>query len=295
MKRLLISLAILGASACGCAQNYGQDITLKLWDNTSAPHSNQITEPEREVAPHRPAFTSEATLFLFRADPEKSTGQALLLCPGGGYQRLAMDHEGFEMAQWFASQGVTVGVLKYRMPNGHPEVPLEDAEEGLRTLRRLASEWGYDPEQVGIAGCSAGGHLAAMCSTMGSVRPAFAILFYPVITGEEGYSHRGSFDNLLGSDRSDALSRRYWLEERVDSITPPTLLFHSEDDHSVPPVNSLRYHNALKQQGISTARHTFPTGGHGWGIRDSFTHKAEWQQIVVDWLETATQCKKQSR
>ncbi len=221
MKRLLTILIVLGVAMCGYAQNYGADRTIRLWDNATAPHSNHLAIPEREVAPHRPAYIQEARLYLFRACPEKETGQALLLCPGGGYERLAMDHEGYEMAQWLASNGITVGLLKYRMPNGYPEVPLEDAEEGLRVLRSLAPECGFDAEQVGIAGCSAGGHLAAMTSTLVDLRPAFAILFYPVITGEQRYCHRGSFDNLLGCDRSAELTRQYSLEERVDSLTPP--------------------------------------------------------------------------
>lgn len=285
MRHLLIILLFLGVVLPGHTQNYGQELTLKLWDNTSAPHSNEITLEEQEVAPHRPANTTEATLFLFKADPRKGTGQAILLCPGGGYQRLAMDHEGYEMARWFASQGITAAVLKYRMPNGHPEVPLEDTQEALRVMRAKAAEWGFDSRQVGIAGCSAGGHLAAMCSTMGSIRPAFAILFYPVITGEEGHCHRGSFDNLLGANRTAELTRNYWLEERVDALTPPTLLFHSEDDRSVPVINSRRYHKALRDRNIPTALHLYPIGGHGWGMRDSFAHKAEWQHAVMEWMK----------
>lgn len=285
MKQLAFVILFLGVALSGHTQNYGQELTLKLWDNNSAPHSNRITEPEREEAPNRPANTTETTLFLFKADPQKATGRAILLCPGGGYRRLAMDHEGYEMARWFAAQGITAAVLKYRMPNGHPEVPLEDAQEALRVMQAEASAWGFDPNKVGIAGCSAGGHLAAMCSTMGTIRPAFAILFYPVITGEEGLCHRGSFDNLLGKERTEEHSRRYWLEERVDALTPPTLLFHSEDDRSVPVINSRRYHAALQALDIPTILHLYPSGGHGWGMRDTFAHKAEWQQAVIEWLK----------
>lgn len=285
MRRVIFILLLLGVTWCGCAQNYGQDATIRLWDNSSAPHSNDLTGPEVEVAPHRPSNTQEATLYLFKADPQRATGQALMLCPGGGYQRLAMDHEGFEMAAWLAQNGITAAVLKYRMPNGHPEVPLEDAEEGLRTLRDHAAEWGFDADQVGIAGCSAGGHLAAMVSTMGAVRPAFAVLFYPVITGEEGLCHRGSFDNLLGKGRTEELSRHYWLEERVDSLTPKSLLLLSDDDRSVPPVSSTRYYNALKRHGIASTMHIYPSGGHGWGMREEFAYRTEWQKSLIDWLE----------
>lgn len=287
MKRLLVlTLLILGVAFAGCAQNYNQDLTLRLWDNTTAPHSNHLTGPEVEQEPHRIAHTQEAVLYLFKADPQKATGQAVVLCPGGGYVRLAMDHEGFLFGQWLASQGVTAAVLKYRMPNSHPEVPLEDAVEALRVMQQHASEWGFEADKVGICGFSAGGHLAAMTSTMGAIRPAFTILFYPVITSEQGLCHRGSFDNLLGKGRTEELSRRYSLEERVDSLTPPTLLLLSDDDRSVPPISSTRYYNALKAQGQRASMHIYPTGGHGWGIRESLPYKKQWQQTLLEWLRT---------
>lgn len=285
MKQLFVlTLLILGVAFAGYAQNYNQDLTLRLWDNTTAPHSNQLTGPEVEQEPHRIARTQEAVLYLFKADPQKATGQAVVLCPGGGYVRLAMDHEGFLMGQWLASQGITAAVLKYRMPNSHPDVPLEDAVEALRTMQQHASEWGFEADKVGICGFSAGGHLAAMTSTMGAIRPAFTILFYPVITSEQGLCHRGSFDNLLGKERTEELSRRYSLEERVDSLTPPTLLLLSDDDRSVPSVSSTRYYNALKAQGQRASMHIYPTGGHGWGIRESLPYKKQWQQTLLEWL-----------
>lgn len=285
MKRLLFLVALLGVTFAGHAQICSSDgVEIPLWDNSTAPHSNHLTTPEVEQEPHRLAYTQEARLYLYAANPATNRGLAVVICPGGGYFRLAMDHEGHEMAQWFAQQGITAAVLKYRMPNGHPEVPLEDAVKALNTMQELAPEWGFDPQRVGIAGCSAGGHLAAMCSTMGATRPAFSILFYPVITGEEGLCHRGSFDNLLGSDRTEALSRNYWLEKRVDALTPPAILLLSDDDTAVPPISSIRYYNALKAQGKIATMHIYPTGGHGWGIREEFAYKAQWQEAVIDWL-----------
>lgn len=285
MKRFVATLFLLGATLSGCAQNYGQDATIQLWDNTTAPHSNCLTQKEFEQEPHRPAYTQEATLFLFKADPAKATGQAVVLCPGGGYFRLAMDHEGFQMAEWLANEGITTAVLKYRMPNGHPEVPLEDAVKALEVMQQGAPNWGFEAQKVGIAGCSAGGHLAAMTSTMGAIRPAFSILFYPVITGEEGFCHGGSFINLLGEKHTPEERRPYWLEERVDSLTPPALLLLSDDDRSVCPVNSTRYYNALKAKGIKASMHIYPVGGHGWGFRDTFPHKSEWQEALIEWLK----------
>ncbi len=286
MKRLLFLFAFLGVVWNCHAQIWSPEaVEIPLWDNSTAPHSNALTTPEIEQAPHRPAYIQEARLYLYPADPALNQGEAVVICPGGGYFRLAMDHEGRQMALWFAQQGITAAVLKYRMPNGHPEVPLEDAVKALETMQAQATVWGYNPERVGIAGCSAGGHLAAMCSTMGAIRPAFSVLFYPVITGEEEYCHRGSFDNLLGSDRSDEESRLYWLEERVDHLTPPTILLLSDDDRSVPPINSTRYYNALKEHGIPATMHIYPIGGHGWGIRESFIYRQAWQQAVMDWIK----------
>lgn len=285
MKRLIASLLFLGATSIGCTQNYGQDATIRLWNNHTAPHSNQLSGPEIEQEPHRISHTQEAVLYLFKADPTKATNQAVVICPGGGYTRLAMDHEGFQLGLWLAGQGITAAVLKYRMPNGHPEVPLEDAVKALEVMQEHAAEWGFSADKVGIAGCSAGGHLAAMTSTMGATRPAFSILFYPVITGEEGHCHRGSFDNLLGKERTEEESRCFWLEERVDSLTPPALLLLSDDDRSVPSVSSIRYYNALKEQGIRASMHIYPSGGHGWGMRDTFVYKPVWQAALLDWLQ----------
>ena len=124
-------------TATASAQDYGQTATLKIWDNTTAPHSNGITTPETEKEPNRVRNTSEATLYIFPADKAKTTGQAVVICPGGGYGMLAMDHEGYEMAKWFAANGITGAVLKYRMPNHHPEVPLEDAVQALRIMAGL--------------------------------------------------------------------------------------------------------------------------------------------------------------
>lgn len=259
---------------------------MRIWDNRTAPHSNGITTPETEPERDRIADTSQAELYIFPADPATATGQAVVICPGGGYRLLCMDYEGYDVAKWFAAHGITAAVLKYRMPNGHPEVP------GSRMpCRRSASSRakspepeGFTAEEVGIAGFSAGGHLAAMASTIGSCRPAFSILFYPVITAEEGRCHRGSFDNLLGAARSRTDSEAYSLQRRVTPATPPTLLLLSDDDRTVPPVNATEYYRSLKEHGIDASMHIYPEGGHGWGIRSDFRYREAWQQAVLDWL-----------
>ena len=189
-------------TATASAQDYGQTATLKIWDNTTAPHSNGIATPEREPEPNRIADVSQAVLYIFPADPAKATGQAVVICPGGGYVKLCIDYEGYDMAKWFAANGITAAVLKYRMPNGHPEVPLEDVEQALRIMMGLeAGATGFTAGKVGIVGSSAGGHLAASASTLAETKPAFSILFYPVITAEKGKGHQGSFNALLGGSR----------------------------------------------------------------------------------------------
>ena len=163
MKRIATTLtALLLMAGTATAQDYGQARTLKIWDNKTAPHDNGIATPEREPEKNRVRNTSEATLYIFPADKAKATGQAVVICPGGGYGMLAMDHEGYEMAKWFAANGITGAVLKYRMPNHHPEVPLEDVEQALRIMMGLeAGATGFTADKVGIVGSSAGGHLAA--------------------------------------------------------------------------------------------------------------------------------------
>ena len=227
----------------------------------------------------------DADYLVLPADPTQATGQAVVICPGGGYGMLAMDHEGYEMAKWFAANGITGAVLKYRMPNHHPEVPLEDAVQALRIMAGLeAGATGYTADKVGIVGFSAGGHLAAMASTIGSFKPAFSVLFYPVITAVQGKRHQGSFINLLSEQRTPEQDAAYSLESRVTADTPPAILLLSDDDKTVPPVNSTLYYNALKAHGIEASMHIYPSGGHGWGIRDSFRYKAQWQDAVLDWL-----------
>lgn len=287
MKRILtvlLAMAVLPLAA----QEYGQNRTIKIWDNSTAPHSSELTSPEAETSPNIIGSVTEAVLYVFEADPAKATGQAIVICPGGGYAVVCMSYEGVEMAKWLASQGITCGVLKYRMPNGHKEVPLEDAVEALRIMRRNAADLKIDPAKVGIMGFSAGGHLAAYTSNFApeGEKPAFSILFYPVITGEDGLCHKGSFDNLLGADATAAQRAEYSLETRVTRSTSPALLLLSDHDTVVPPISSTRYYNALKKHGIKASMHIYPEGWHGWGISHDFPYREAWQASLLDWLKT---------
>lgn len=271
-----------------------QDLTIKLWDNASAPHSNNLTTPEKDEGEVRYSSTTEAVLYIWEARREVATGQAVVICPGGGYFLVAMGHEGFEFAEWLAENGITAAVLKYRMPNHQVEVPMEDAAEALRYMREDYRHH-QSIKQLGIMGFSAGGHLAASTavgalkingdkSARAAIRPDFALLFYPVITGNAELTHKGSYDNLLGENRSQTLTDSWSPELIAEADTPPTLLLLSDDDTTVPPANSIKFYSRLKQLGIPASMHIFPSGGHGWGFRDSLPYKPMWQQMLLDWL-----------
>lgn len=293
IKPCILTALALFITAAAQAQFGGETLALRLWDNASAPHSNGLEAAAVSVDAHRVSLNTTAELFIYAPDAERRTDMAVVICPGGGYQYLSMENEGSLVAQWLAANGITAAVLKYRLPNGHPEVPLEDAVLAVRTMRGEAAVTddaaagrmqGLTCRRVGVAGFSAGGHLAAFVSTMGASRPDFSILFYPVITGETGRCHAGSFDNLLGRDRTAQLTAAYSLENRVDAQTPPAIIFVSDDDRGVPPVSSTRYYDALKEHGKAASLHIYPAGGHGWGMRETFAWSKEWRAALLDWL-----------
>ncbi|MBR3775158.1 MAG: alpha/beta hydrolase [Alistipes sp.] len=286
MKRLFTLLLVLCALPA-LAQDYGQDMTIKIWDNSSAPHSNEITAAETSTS-NVIVNTTETVLYIFKADPAKATGHAMLVCPGGGYSSVCIEWEGYKVAQWLASQGVTCGVLKYRLPNGHKEIPLEDTTEALRSMRRRSKELGFDPSKLGMMGSSAGGHLTAYTSNFAAFadRPAFTVLFYPVITGEEGLCHKGSFDHLLGKDASAYERSEYSMETRVTKNTPPTLILTSDNDTLVPTISSTRYYNALRKHGVKASLHIYPGGYHGFCMHDDVAFKPLWQQAMIEWIRS---------
>lgn len=263
---------------------YAQNpIELPLWPD-GAPNTNGLTGTQEDLNGGLVANVVTPSITVYR--PSCPNGMAIIMCPGGGYARLAMAHEGYDMAPWLNAQGITYVVLKYRMPNGHREVPLSDAEQAIRLVRQHAAEWNVNPARVGIMGASAGGHLAASLATLyGSdeTRPDFQILFYPVITmGAD--THQGSRNNLLGENPSDELVRDYSLENRVTSRTPQAFIMLSTDDTSVPPANSINYYMALVKQKVPATLHAYPVGGHGWGFRDDFSYKRQWTGELEKWL-----------
>ena len=224
---------------------------------------------------------TEATLTIYPA--QKPNGQAIIACPGGGYAGIATTHEGHDMAAWFNSQGITYAVLHYRMPYGNHEIPLSDAHQAIRYMRKHAAQWNI--HQLGIMGFSAGGHLASTAATHfdEETRPDFQILFYPVITMGE-YTHQGSKNLLLGKNPSEELVKLYSNESQVNEQTPPAFIMHSSDDKAVPVQNTINYYLELCKHGIPASVHFYPMGGHGWGYNDTFPYKSQWKYELEKWL-----------
>ena len=268
-------------------QSGADEIVENLWNNTTAPHSNGITADESINEKCELFNTTQTDLYIYKADPAVATGQAVVVVPGGGYRKVCIEYDGFGVAQYLRSIGITAVVVKYRLPNGHREIPFEDTLEAMRFLRKEGAKWGVDPNQVGILGSSAGGYLAAHISTVtaDAEKPAFAILVYPVISGTTRSTHHGTFGNMLGLSRTDAEQEYYSLENRVSPTTPPTLLLLADDDLTVPTISSTRYYKALKYYGVKAAMLIFPSGGHGWSGHNDYLYAEPNKEAIADWLK----------
>ena len=238
---------------------------------------------------------------LTRFSPAKPNGVSVIICPGGGYGRLAIDHEGVEVAKKFNELGVTAFVLKYRLPNDTIMAdksigPLQDAQQAIRTVRKQAIAWGLNPNKIGIMGFSAGGHLAATAATKfnfiadatnkdtTSVRPDFAILIYPVISFEDSITHKGSKTNLLGAKPTAEQAKQFSNELLVTKNTPPSFLVHAGDDGTVPVQNSISYYQSCIRNKVPVELHLYPKGGHGFGLHNKTTSD-EWFDRLTNWMK----------
>ena len=236
----------------------------------------------------KPFDIEQPSLRVFLPAPELATGRAVVACPGGGYSGLAVNHEGYDWAPYFNKQGIALIVLKYRMPKGDRTLPISDAEAAMKMVRDSADVWNLNPNDIGIMGSSAGGHLASTIATHApeALRPNFQILFYPVITMDKSFTHKGSHDNLLGKDASADLEKEFSNEKQVTKETPRAFIVYSDDDKVVPPANGVNYYLALNKKGVPSVLHIYPTGGHGWGIREDFLYKSEMQNELTSWLRS---------
>ncbi|NCB84662.1 MAG: alpha/beta hydrolase [Bacteroidia bacterium] len=230
---------------------------------------------------------SEPRMYAYPASKENNCGTAVLICPGGGYSGVSAVKEGAEIAKWFNELGVSAFVLYYRMPNGHHEIPLKDAQTALSIIQKRAREWKINKNKIGIMGFSAGGHLASTVGThfrIKAERPAFMLLAYPVVTMNKDLTHKGSRDNLLGKNPSDELVKLYSNELQVNKQTPPTFIIHARDDGAVPIANSENLLEALQKNKVPAKLVTYDEGGHGFGMRKKGIPVENWPQEMKAWL-----------
>ena len=263
MKSLksLTTMLLLTLSVAAFAQ---KGTKMELWSK-GAPNDNGDEKDKAELTVYLP-------------DAKKATGRAIVCLPGGGYTHLAMDHEGHQWATFFNNQGIALIVVKYRMPHGNREIPISDAEEAIRTVRRNAVDWHIDRKDVGIMGFSAGGHLASTIAThaKGEADPAF--------------THKGSHDAFLGTDLSKKeqkkLEYEYSNDLQVNRTTPRAFIALSDDDRAVPAANGFNYYSECYRHDVPASLHIYPTGGHGWGYRETFAFHYQMLFELKAWLES---------
>lgn len=265
MKRTFLTLIVALVATMALAQATARQFTLNI----------------------TPDGASTLTCYL----PAHPSGRAIVDCPGGGYSHLAMNHEGHDWAPFFNQKGIAYFVLKYRMPGGDRSKPMGDAFQAMRTVRDSAAVWGINPMDVGIMGFSAGGHLASTVSTHAEydARPNFTILFYPVISMDKKVSHQGSCDNFLGEDQANADLVRSFSNQNsvVAHLTPRAYIIMANDDDVVPPVtNGIAYYTAMRNAGNECALTVYPTGGHGFGFRDSYAYHQQMLSDLSRWLDS---------
>ncbi|WP_188558770.1 alpha/beta hydrolase [Hymenobacter glacieicola] len=298
MRNLLSFLFCLLAVTFTQAQNQP---VLPLYSGAipnAKPSSVQEVVDKQASGSIRISKVVQPTLTVYK--PAKANGTAVVICPGGGYGLLAMDHEGYDVARRLNEMGITAFVLKYRLPNAQSQtdksvVPLLDAQQALRLVRQRATEFGVNPGRVGLLGFSAGGHLAATAGTHfatpasgpqgnTSVRPDFLVLLYPVISFSEELMHAGSRTNLIGEKPTPTQIQLYSNELQVSAQTPPTFLVHAADDQVVKVQNSLVFYEACLQHKVPAEMHLYPHGGHGFGMLNPTT-KDNWTDRLQNWLD----------
>jgi len=282
--------------------------TIRLWP-AAAPGGEAVTVtpivPERSTDPafhdRYAQYTTDPILTVLR--PGRPDGRSLLLIPGGGYRWAVVDKEGLDVARFFAAQGITCFILRYRLPadgwTSGPDAPLQDAQRALRLIRSRAASEGLDPKRIAVLGASAGGHLAGLLTVRldaayepvdaadtASHRPDLTILLYPVVTMADPFAHAGSRLQLLGPAPTPEQIAAWSLERMDWTGAPPTFLLHAIDDAAVPVENSLNLLSALRMATVTAEAHLFQEGGHGFGIR-LITGKpaAAWPSLTLAWAE----------
>ncbi|MBC6999814.1 alpha/beta hydrolase [Cytophaga sp. FL35] len=284
-----------------------QDTIIPLWPKNQIP--NRIASDEKEVHVKegilRISKVQEPHLEVYLPAKQNATGQAMLIFPGGGYQILAYDWEGTDIAKFLNGKGIAGIVVKYRLPTSESlkenyNVPLIDAQRALRLVRSKADEFNIATNQIGIIGFSAGGHLASTLGThfnekvyepidnadKQSARPDFMSLIYPVITFSQSTKHTGSQKALLDGSETEERIKHFSNELQVTKETPATLLVHASDDKGVPVENSLLFYQALKDNGVPATMHIYPEGGHGFSLARQDVHLRGWTERLIEWIDS---------
>ncbi|MEI8087214.1 MAG: alpha/beta hydrolase [Paludibacter sp.] len=297
MKQILSLLWVVLFTMAAAAQQ-----VIPLWEKGKMPNSKHLVMKD-SIANERQFVVAHPNIEVYTPSKEENRGFAVLIIPGGGYTRLAHVVSGSQIAKYFNSIGATAFVLKYRLPVS-PDLkqreigPLQDGQRAIKMMRSLASKYGYAANKIGVFGTSAGGHLAASLGVFTddftevndsiykyAFRPDFMVLLSPVITLADPYAHKGSRENLLGKDASTEMINRFSTQLHVTEKTPPTILFHANDDKSVPSLNSVFFYTALREKGVEASLHIFPHGGHALNLTTSPGSTAMWMPILNAWLK----------
>ncbi|MCY0967486.1 alpha/beta hydrolase [Chryseobacterium wangxinyae] len=274
---------------------------ITVWPKGEMPNSKGLKLNIVEEKEGRIKQIQEVELFAFLPAKEERKKMAIIVIPGGGYRHLTYDLGGYSYAKWLNTLGISAFVLNYRLPTS-PDLkqreigPLQDIQAAIKLIRKNAAQYGISPDQIGVLGTSAGGHLAAMASNIStdytelkddwtsiSTVPNFAILVSPVIDLGE-FAHKGSRDNLLGENASLEKIKEYSMQNRVTEKTPPTILFHAQNDNAVPVINSILYYEAMIKNKVKGAMFIFPEGEHNIGISNKTEMTDNWKKICADWL-----------
>lgn len=289
MKRLLLTLvaatSLLSASAQATVEvQTSADEIVHLWNNSTAKFSNCMERDERIESKFKVYNTSSTELYIWAAPKERATGYSVVIYPGGGYSYLSFPTT---FPEWLRENGITAVVVKYRLPNnGHYQATLEDAVGAIEYMRNNAEKYNIDPQKIGVSGNSAGGHLAAWISNYlpDDKKPAFAILVYGAMERNRYYNTYAANSRLGGKTVTTADAESFSVSTMVTPLTPPTIMFLSDDDDVVPPFSSTIYYKALKEHGVKSSMHIYPSGGHGWSGRLKWKYRSQWLGAVKDWI-----------
>lgn len=275
---------------------------IDLWEGTVMPNTRGI-EVVDSIANQRVYKVGRPAIYRVAPKAKKNRGIAMVICPGGGYQRYAWEVAGWDIARWLAKEGITGFILTARLPNSPDAVDpsiisTQDLQRALQVIRSRAEEWGIDPAKIGVEGSSAGGHLAAASGVETELlyeaadevaklpfMPNFMVLVSPVISMDLKYTHRGSREMICGKEPTEEKVRHHSIDQRVTPQTPPTMLIHADNDPAVSPLNSILMYQALREQGVPATLHIFPEGGHSISLEEQPAGTELWKNTVERWMD----------